>query len=235
MSDWVIDGGTLVKYIGEDERVVIPKEVKQIETGAFKNAYNLRELVITKNVTALSGRAVFLCKKLERVDIESTELNMTYHTFQWCESLKVVNFNDCNTYIPTCCFSACKSLEEIVIPKSVRGIGDRAFDRCSSLKKVIIKNPDIALGNAIFDGASTSLEIEYDGYNNRFLELARRRFYKKSESFGDRHHRDVYEVEIPSSDYPFARFDQTIKTKIYCRADGVTLVFPSGKGKPEKK
>ncbi len=235
MSVWNIEGGKLKVYTGKAERVIVPEEVKQIDSYAFRDAPNMRELVITKNVTALSGRAIYFCRKLERVDIESPELNMAFHIFQWCESLKTVNFNECNTYIPTYCFSGCESLEEIVIPKGVRGIGDRAFDGCSNLKKIIINNPDIALGNAIFDGSSTSLEIEYVGDHNRFLELAKRKFYKKTESFGDWHHRDVYEVEVTASDYPFSRFDQTVKTKVYCRADGVTLVFPSGKGKPEKK
>lgn len=235
MSDWIIDGGTLKKYIGDDERVVIPEEVKHIDSYAFRDASNMRELVITKNVTALSGRAIYFCKKLERVDVESPELDMSFHIFQWCEALKTVNFNECNTYIPTYCFSGCKSLEEIVIPKGIRGIGDRAFDGCSALKKIKIQNPDIALGNAVFDGTMASLEIEYVGDHNRFIELAKRRLYKKTESFGDWHHRDVYEVDVTSCDYPFSRFDQNIKTKVYCRADGVTLVFPSGKGKPEKK
>lgn len=235
MSDWIVEGSRLKKYIGDDKKVVIPEEIKQVETGAFRDATNMRELVITKNVTALSGRAIYFCEKLERVDIESPELNMAFHTFQWCESLKTVNFNECETYIPTNCFNDCKSLEEIILPKSIRGIGDRAFSDCSNLKRIVIKNPDIALGDAIFDGASTSLEIEYVGDHNRFLELSKRKFYKKTESFGDYHHRDVYEVEVTMSDYPFSRFDQTVKTKVYCRADGVTLVFPSGKGKPEKR
>lgn len=235
MSDWIIKGGTLEKYTGDAERVVVPEEIRYIGSNAFCDAPNLRELVISKNVTSLGGRSIYRCKKLERVDIEASELNMAFHIFQYCESLKTVNFNECSTYIPTYCFSECKSLEEIVIPKTVRGIGDRAFTNCDSLKKMIILNPDIALGNSLFDDTPASFEIEYIGDHKRFLELARKKFYTKTESFGDYHHRDVYEVEVTVCDYPFARFDQNVKTKVYCRADGVTLIFPSGKGKPEKR
>lgn len=235
MSVWNIEGVTLIKYTGEAKRVVVPEEVRQISSYAFTDAPTLRELVITKNVTFLSGRAIYRCKMLETVDIESEEINMAFHTFQDCESLKVVNFNSCKTYIPTYCFSDCKSLEEIVIPKEVSGMGDRAFSGCSSLKKMVILNPDIALGDSLFDGASKELKIEYTGDHTKFLELSRRKFFKKTESFGDYHHRDVYEVEITHSDYPFARFDQNVKTHVYCRADGVTLVFPSGRGKAERK
>lgn len=235
MKSWIINNGTLEKYVGKAKRAVVPEEVRQISSYAFKDAPNLRELVITKNVTSLSGRAIYWCKKLERVDIESNELNMAFHIFQYCESLKTVNFNSCETYIPTYCFSGCESLEEIVITKGIRGIGDYAFKGCSSLRKMIILNPDIALGNSLFDGTPTDFEIEYIGDHKAFLELSRRKFYKSTESFGDYHHRDVYEVEVTTQTYPFSRFDQNVKTKVYCRADGVTLVFPAGKGKPEKK
>ena len=235
MSDWIINGSTLIKYTGDAERVVVPDEVKYIGSSAFREAPNMRELVISKNVTSLGGRSIYWCEKLERVDILSEKLNMDFHVFQYCTSLKTVNFNSCNTYIPVYCFSECKSLEEIILPEGVRGISDRAFSDCSNLKKMIILNPDITLGNSLFDGAHTDFEIEYIGDHNTFLKIARKKIYKAIESFGDYHHREVYEVEVTKQDYPFARFDQNVKTRVYCRADGVTLLFPSGEGKPEEK
>ena len=82
MKSWIINNGTLEKYVGEAKRAVVPEDVRQISSYAFQDAPNLRELVITKNVTSLSGRAIYWCKKLERVDIESSELNMAFHIFQ---------------------------------------------------------------------------------------------------------------------------------------------------------
>lgn len=84
------DGITIKKYIGSDEKVVIPDEidgvpVTEIDTGAFVRCETIKELIIPKSVQKIDHEAVVECVNLEAivilnpyVYIESVDLGHVY-------------------------------------------------------------------------------------------------------------------------------------------------------------
>lgn len=114
-NKFVIADGRLVKYIGEDEEVVIPSTVKVVGPRAFSSN-----------------------KKLKKVAVPSTVKEIGVCAFSGCSSLRDVTLSEGLEKIMMGAFWFCKSLEKIVIPSSVRQIECENFQYCTSLKTVII-------------------------------------------------------------------------------------------------
>ena len=57
-KDFIIENGCLIRYCGNDENVVIPKEVKKICNLAFEDSYNIRGIFIPAGVTYIEERAL---------------------------------------------------------------------------------------------------------------------------------------------------------------------------------
>lgn len=67
INDFIIEEGVLKKYVGNDSRIVVPKEVSSIAYGAFKDGDLIEEIEVHSNVTIIRGGAFSGCKKLRRV------------------------------------------------------------------------------------------------------------------------------------------------------------------------
>lgn len=110
LNDFVIEDGVLVKYHGEDHRVVIPEGVTKIGDEAFYRCKRLFEITIPNSVTSIGDSA-----------------------FSECENLMSVTIPDSVTSIGSSAFSFCESLWDIDIPDSVTSIGSGAFCGCDAL------------------------------------------------------------------------------------------------------
>ena len=108
-----MNGDTLVKYLGTDELVKVPGNVKIIEKGAFENNDFIKKVILPNNLEVIE-----------------------YNAFTECDSLLEIEIPDSVTQIGSAAFANCKALCDVYIGKSVTDIGSGIFAGCSSLKEV---------------------------------------------------------------------------------------------------
>ena len=124
-SDFVINGGILRRYTGNDERVVIPDGVVEIGERCFSRNLTLKEVIIPNTVQSIAQCA------FSQTPISSVQLP------------------DSITYIGDGAFSDTK-IEQIVIPSSVKEMFGSAFSR-TPLKSLTITSPNTVVRCPIED------------------------------------------------------------------------------------
>lgn len=111
-EQFAIENGVLIKYLGKDLNVVIPKGVKVIGMDAFALNERIRQVSIPLGVEKILGSA-----------------------FLGCTMLTSFDFPESISYIGISAFSGCVSLKEIKLPLNV-SIEQEAFRGCKSLTKI---------------------------------------------------------------------------------------------------
>ena len=174
--------GTLIKYIGSTEIIMIPDNitsigkyafrgnetvkkiimsdsVKMIDKFAFAHCPNLEEIIFSRNLETIGDNAFLKCRKLKEVSFPDSLKNLGKGAFGKCGTLKRVIFPKDLKKISDLCFFSCKSLSRIMIPSSVEIIGNSAFSECYGLKKVTIKNSVTSIGESAFSWCKSLEEI----------------------------------------------------------------------------
>ncbi len=109
-----IQNNILKKYIGNEEKIIIPEGVEKIASLAFGRPDNqesqcpaLKEVILPETITEIAPKAFYRCETLEKINLPG--------------SLKSIGAE---------AFSYCYQLREIIIPESVTEIGREAFCWC---------------------------------------------------------------------------------------------------------
>ena len=111
---FIVIGGELVKYAGDDTVVTVPDGVRGIAADAF-SPYG-------GDVTSIT-----LPDSVEYIAEEG---------FSDLSALATVNFGSGLKEIGDAAFSGCDSLNNVVLPEGLKKIGDNAFAGCSSLDSI---------------------------------------------------------------------------------------------------
>lgn len=114
-GDFVIDGGTLVSYTGNETDLTIPLGITTIGKDCFSKNNNLNSVYIPDEVTSID-----------------------YAAFEDCKNLKKVTIGDGLKSIGQSAFSGCQSLSTVNIPRYVESLGSAAFAACPNLSTVTI-------------------------------------------------------------------------------------------------
>ena len=113
IPEFEIAHGTLTRYLGHSNSVVIPDHVTHIGDGAFWDCTCLTAVQIPDGVTRIG-----------------------YDAFLNCEALTAIRIPDSVTRIEDEAFRGCNSLKSVKIPKSVTYIGDDAFPPAVKIVRV---------------------------------------------------------------------------------------------------
>ena len=111
-GDFLIDGSTLVRYVGQSEYVRIPDGIINIGAESFHNA-RVVSVEIPDSVTEIREGAFSGCERLERIRLSTRLLVIRKNAFQ-----------------------GCVSLSDIALPASLQEIDKAAFSACSELPAV---------------------------------------------------------------------------------------------------
>jgi hypothetical protein len=111
-GDFLMDGSTLVRYVGQSEYVRVPDGVINIGAEAFHNA-RLVSVELPDSVTEIREGAFSGCEHLERVRLSTRLLVIRKNAFQ-----------------------SCISLSDIALPASLQEIDKAAFSACPELPAV---------------------------------------------------------------------------------------------------
>ena len=124
-NSFVINGGVLVAYKGNEQIVSIPSSVLAIGENAFLNCISIKEVDFSNSVTEIRK-----------------------HAFEGCTSLLNIKNYDSVQVFDDECFKG-SGLAEVTIGENVRAIGRYAFAYMPNLKKVIyVPKKDLKLNGA---------------------------------------------------------------------------------------
>lgn len=137
------DSGTVCKGWTNQfycDTVIIPKGVKRIDDGAFKNCHNLKEIILPEGLERIGINAFKDCKSLKKVVLPEGLKYISKNAFEDCEALDEINFPAGLKRIDDATFRNCKSLKRIVLPEGLEHIGKHAFENCESIGEIVIPN-----------------------------------------------------------------------------------------------
>ncbi len=142
----VLDDLTQIKTL---KHVVIPKTVKQIASGIFRNSVNMPEIKIDPEnpyFCTVDG-LLYSNDKTVLVAVPFNE----HKKITIPEGVKIIR-----DFV----FEGFNKLEEIVLPESLKEIGHRAFDGCKALKKLTFPKSLLSVDFRAFDDCNNLLAIE---------------------------------------------------------------------------
>ena len=111
-GDFLVDGSTLVRYIGQSEYVRVPDGIINIGAEAFHNA-RVISVELPDSVTEIREGAFSGCEHLERIRLSTRLLVIRKNAFQ-----------------------NCISLSDIALPASLQEMDREAFSACQELPAV---------------------------------------------------------------------------------------------------
>ena len=140
-KEWVIEGNTVIKYLGTSENLVIPNTIGETKITAIgvrfcyggelsgdiaENISKIKTLSISPGIEVIGDNAFFNCS------------NITGN----------INIPNTVTTIDSLAFFGCSGLTgDLIIPNSVTTIGNHAFNGCTGLSgKLVIPNSVTSLG-----------------------------------------------------------------------------------------
>lgn len=128
--------GTLVKYpMGKkDASYSIPISVKKIGKNAFAYA-KIEEINIAESVESIESSAFTNCSNLKNIVIPNSVISVGYMAFYDCKNLSEVAMSSNVTALESMVFSGCKSIREYTIGKNIKSIDDNSFGNCTSLMR----------------------------------------------------------------------------------------------------
>ncbi len=118
------------------ETVVLPKGLKEIESGTFDGCTSLKSIAIPDGVTEIGSNAFLSCTALETVEMNEQLTVVGRKAFSGCSNLKSVTIPDTVETVEKSAFEGCISLANVTFGNGIKTIEDSAFRSCDSLKKV---------------------------------------------------------------------------------------------------
>lgn len=132
-SDFVIEGGTLVRYQGTEKTVSVPDTVEVIGESAFENKTAIEKVVLPASVTTIEPYAFWGCDSLATLVTGKGLTSIGDYAFAGCKGLKEMSLSSKVTSIGIQAFADCVNLTDITIPEETTQIHESAFDGCARL------------------------------------------------------------------------------------------------------
>lgn len=163
---YTIENGevTIKKYIGNDEKVVIPNTIEgypvvKYDVVIFRDT-NVKSVVVPYGMKSLHMRCFALSDKLEEVVISNSVTKIGDGVVADCKNLKRVVISDAVYILGDGFCSGCPSLESVTLPKRLTSIGKEAFKDCKSLSDIEIPESVEYIGSEAFASCKSITGIE---------------------------------------------------------------------------
>lgn len=139
----------LIAYLGDSERINVPKYIKSIGGYAFCGK-SVKQLYISDSVCYMGEGALSSCVFLKQVILPNAITRIEDETFFKCTSLKYVKLPESLSFIGDDAFYGCSNLQQIDLPQTLTYIGHKAFSWCSALQQVVLPNTLESIGGEAF-------------------------------------------------------------------------------------
>ncbi|MDD6069368.1 MAG: type I pullulanase [Clostridiales bacterium] len=138
-------------------------KVTVVAENAFKNNKKIEKVIIGKNVTDIEEKAFYGCSNLKNVSLGNDVNVIGESAFSGCKNLNKVSLNKNLIVIDDKAFYRCTKLSGVTIPSKVKAIGEDAFYGSKNLKKITIKTTKLTnknVGKKAFKGISSKAVIK---------------------------------------------------------------------------
>lgn len=169
---------TVVQYVGDAEKVVIPSLYKKlpvtiIGNSAFNGCEEITDVVIPNTVVTLDSYAFAGCNKLDNITIPDSVTTIENDVFNSCVSLKNITIPQSVTYMGSGVFYGCVSLETFAFPSNIVEIHDSTFFHCENLTEVSLPEQLQYIYGDAFNGC---LKLEIIDFPDSLLQIMRTAF-----------------------------------------------------------
>lgn len=166
LLNFKIENGVLIKYLGDDNNIIIPNSVTTIEEYAFSGCTKLINISVSNTVTSIGSNAFNGCTSLKNVSIPDSVTSIGYDVLGNCTSLTNISLPNSITEIEYGMFDGCISLKNVSIPNSVTSISLNAFKDCKSLTNITIPKQVSFIGDGAFKNCISLTTIAIPDYVN---------------------------------------------------------------------
>lgn len=127
--------------------------ITSVGDGAFRDCYNLSEIVLPNVTTTIGGYAFYGCTGATSLTLSNSFTRIGRHAFENCSGLQEIVIPDTNSgaTIGTSAFEGCNSVTSITIGNGVQFIESYAFI-CPSAVSLTIGNSVEQIGEGAFAG-----------------------------------------------------------------------------------
>lgn len=163
-QNFVVKGTRLMRYVGKEKVVTIPKGINVIESCAFWDNQFIEEVIIPDEVVNIGGDTFYNCKNLKRINIPKQCTLMGNNPFAGCPDVEVTNNSDHFVLIDGALFTADKKTliycsikgnsDEFIVPDGVEVICKHTFFLCDRLEHVVLPTSLKKMENNPFSGCS---------------------------------------------------------------------------------
>ncbi|HBO62138.1 MAG TPA: hypothetical protein DD645_05725 [Olsenella sp.] len=139
-EDFMVEGGTLIRFLGRGRKVVIPAGVRTIGEQAFKDATRVEEVVLPDGLESMEDGAFERCNNLTRIVIPDSVTRIGRRAFSRCYELAYVDMGLGLRYVLDEAFSFCTRLTQLEVGPAVEYFVSSAVNGCSKLARIEV-NP----------------------------------------------------------------------------------------------
>ena len=155
--------------------------VTSIGHSAFRDCYDLTEIILPFGITSIENYSFYYCKGLIKITLPSSLTDIGLYSFYYCRGLKEITLPDGLISIGEYAFGRsglteitfpsgltsignyvleyCSVLTNIVLPAGLTSIGDGAFRGCNGLKELILPSGLTSIGENAFSSCYNLLDI----------------------------------------------------------------------------
>ena len=130
----------------------LPSSLTSIGRSGFEGCKGLRSLQLPSGLTSIDNSVFAECTGLSSLQLPSGLLSIGDGAFFNCRGLTSVSFPSVLTSIGNSSFASCTGLRSLQLPSDLKTIGDAAFFNCSGLTSVLFPSGLTSIGEFAFEG-----------------------------------------------------------------------------------
>lgn len=130
----------------------LPSSLTSIGRSGFEGCKGLRSLQLPSGLTSIDNSVFAECRGLSSLQLPSGLLSIGDGAFFNCCGLTSVSFPSVLTSIGNSSFASCTGLRSLQLPSDLKTIGDAAFFNCSGLTSVLFPSGLTSIGEFAFEG-----------------------------------------------------------------------------------
>lgn len=162
-EDFVIEDGTLIKYVGDAPTVSIPYGVNKVADGAFKDSDFVTSLIFPDTVDTVTAGSLEGLRNLRIVHTGDGVTEILPNTFSTYAEIEAAVLGKSVHSVENFAFWNCEKLKKVVIPEGVCQLCDGAFSGCTALTWVSLPSTLEQIGEQAFFGCTALERVDFDG------------------------------------------------------------------------
>lgn len=150
LGNFCISGTILLKYLGEESRVLVPDGITCIAEEAFAGKESIDRVILPGSLEEIGDEAFRDCLLLQTISLPENLSRIGEGAFEHCVKLLSVHLPEKLKGLEAKVFKNCHKLKEVVFGTNLRAIGEQAFYGCGELKKIVFPQSLTSIGEMAF-------------------------------------------------------------------------------------